>query len=459
VTAPTKNQSLKCSQQVRSIPLERYRLPDDGRKWKQAARSRSDLLVRLSTYANGDGTFVRNGRNYSPSFETLEKHVARKSFYRLTDALQAAGLLSWTRERHHDRRVYAIHLPEQVSHSQEKLPETGATLDVEDKEQVSDSPEQVSHSPKTGVTMDNYPSLPSEEPREREPSASEKQNLSLVDSKKSKAPRIVKPGDVAYVISECGAMSDKYGGESPKPSDVEFFLARFSAEDIVSDFYNYIETRKDDKSKRFAERAFFTVAGARNGAPFMGRRAAKRWADALRAAASNATNSSCVDAWVRKNPPPTECIANFDTAIAGAKRTQAQALRDAAAKQEEIKANGGTDFEEDAKYIVDEVLYRLKQEGISEDDAKWWLSGSHYCSFNSTWLEMELRSLAKELGPVDVGAALAVALQLLPPAIAGSRDRHNDSQGRFGENLLKGIRASQIGVVRESTPPGITAER
>jgi hypothetical protein len=163
-----KKQSTKCTIIIRNLSLDRFRLPGDGRKWKQAARSRSELLVRLSTYANGDGTFVRNGKNYSPSFETMEKHVARKSFYRITDALRDAGLLSWIREKHYERRVYTIHLPEtgvtfegkQVSDSQI----TGVTLAAGDQEQVSDSPEQVSHSPKTGVTMGHYPSLPSKEP-------------------------------------------------------------------------------------------------------------------------------------------------------------------------------------------------------------------------------------------------------------------------------------------------------
>ena len=184
--------SSKCSIWVRNLPLDRYRLPSDGRKWKQAARSRSALLLRLSSYANGDGTFIgETGINYSPSFETLEKHIARPSFYRVTDALRALGLLSWTRERHYERRVYTIHLSEtgitfdseQVSHS--KI--TGTTFDRNSQEQVPHSEKQVPHSQEqvphsqiTGSTMGNYPSLPSlpsEEPsREREPSASQKQN-------------------------------------------------------------------------------------------------------------------------------------------------------------------------------------------------------------------------------------------------------------------------------------------
>jgi hypothetical protein len=163
-----KKQSPKCTITVRNLPLDRFRLPGDGRKWKQAARSRSELLVRLSTYANGDGTFVRNGENFSPSWETLTKNVAKKSLDRHCDALHRLGLLSWTRENHYTRRVYTIHLQEtgvtfgekQVSDSQI----TGVTLDAGDQEQVSHSPEQVSHSQKTGVTMARVPSLPSKEP-------------------------------------------------------------------------------------------------------------------------------------------------------------------------------------------------------------------------------------------------------------------------------------------------------
>src|ERR1700730_6526719 len=107
-----KNQALKCSQQVRNTPLERYRLPDDGRKWRQRARTRSALLLRLSSYGNGDGTFVKNGRNYSPSLKTLLNHIGHGSFYELTNELRDAGLLSWTREKHYERRIYTIHLPE-----------------------------------------------------------------------------------------------------------------------------------------------------------------------------------------------------------------------------------------------------------------------------------------------------------------------------------------------------------
>jgi len=166
MTAQTisKTKSLKCSHDVRNIPLERFRLPDDGRKWKQAARSRSALLCRLATYANADGTFMRDSRNYSPSLKTLLNHLGHGSYYRLTDDLHGLGLLSWKREKHYERRVYTIHVPEQVPDSQEDPLETGPAFDDEEQQQVP-------HSPITGPTLVNnrshhgqHPSLPPEEP-------------------------------------------------------------------------------------------------------------------------------------------------------------------------------------------------------------------------------------------------------------------------------------------------------
>jgi hypothetical protein len=191
-----KNQSLKCSQIVRDIPLERYRLPEDGRKWKQAARHRSDVLFRLSSYANPDGTFMRNGVNYSPRFKKLEKHIASNSFFRITDALRATGLLSWTRDNHYDCRVYVIHLvetpttfnskqvsdsettpttfkPEQIPHSQK----THTTLDDNTQNHIPHSPNHIPHSQKTPTTIGYDPSsVPSfKKPREREPSTDQNQ--------------------------------------------------------------------------------------------------------------------------------------------------------------------------------------------------------------------------------------------------------------------------------------------
>jgi hypothetical protein len=96
---------------VRDIPLERFRMERDGRKWKQAARSRSDLLLKLATYANPDGTFESEDRmkNFSPSAAKLLRHYTERTLYRLTNDLCQLGLLSWEREKkHYGRRTYLI---------------------------------------------------------------------------------------------------------------------------------------------------------------------------------------------------------------------------------------------------------------------------------------------------------------------------------------------------------------
>ena len=157
---PAAKQFNRCTLNVRDFSLEYFRLPRDGRKWRQAARSRSDLLLKLSTYANPDGTFKSEDgkKNFSPSAKKLQRHYAKKTLYRLTNDLRELGLLSWERERkHYGRRTYRIHiqienaakhLPDQVSDSREK--------------QVPHSQDQVS--PRhliTGVTMGPNPSLES----------------------------------------------------------------------------------------------------------------------------------------------------------------------------------------------------------------------------------------------------------------------------------------------------------
>ncbi len=143
-------ESMKCSHYVRQMPLERFRLPDDGRKWKQLARSRRGLLLLLSTYANADGTFVRNGINYSPSEKTMAKHGDPRMYYRRTDDLQRLGLLSWTRDRHYGRRVFTIQLS--------ATPESPVRFD---EKHLSGSQEHLSPCQViTPVTSTNYPSYP-----------------------------------------------------------------------------------------------------------------------------------------------------------------------------------------------------------------------------------------------------------------------------------------------------------
>ena len=62
MTAPKKTSPVnKCLIWVTGLPLERFRLRDDGRKWKCRARNRQSVLNLLSRFANEDGKFQRNG--------------------------------------------------------------------------------------------------------------------------------------------------------------------------------------------------------------------------------------------------------------------------------------------------------------------------------------------------------------------------------------------------------------
>ncbi len=171
----TERAITKCSQEIERLPLEAFRLPTDGRKWKQSARSRCGLLLRLSVKANPDGTFIGpHGQNFSPSFERLSKHVSRGSYTRLTNDLRELGLLSWIREKHYDRRAYTIHLPEHSQDSPKHYPDSESELAKDGKNQYPDSPESVSRlvnetpnhypdSSKSLSTMVRIPSFPTKE--------------------------------------------------------------------------------------------------------------------------------------------------------------------------------------------------------------------------------------------------------------------------------------------------------
>jgi hypothetical protein len=171
-----------CSRAVRDLPLERFRLPLDGRKWRVLARKRRALLLDISEYANGDGTFERTfpdrtePMNYSPSEKRLLKHWAHGSLYRYQDDLRLLDLLDWDRPKHYHRRIYQItanaaypfrpeHIPDNTSKIHKNTSEIG-------DEHIHDSPEQVrdsqEHIPQLEPTSVSYPSLSPSNPRERE---------------------------------------------------------------------------------------------------------------------------------------------------------------------------------------------------------------------------------------------------------------------------------------------------
>ena len=70
------------------IPIEVFRIPTDGRKWKAAASNRKTLMIQLAGYANADGTSIR------PSTKTLADQTgfSRRKVCRLLDDLKVLGL-------------------------------------------------------------------------------------------------------------------------------------------------------------------------------------------------------------------------------------------------------------------------------------------------------------------------------------------------------------------------------
>jgi hypothetical protein len=73
---------LKLSRDLREIPVERYRLPKDGRKWKAIARDRMSLAGWLATHGDGDGSRIY------PSVRSMVLHFGwsrAKTFYLLDD--------------------------------------------------------------------------------------------------------------------------------------------------------------------------------------------------------------------------------------------------------------------------------------------------------------------------------------------------------------------------------------
>jgi hypothetical protein len=100
-----------CLLAVRRMNLDRFRV-GDSRKWKVLARNLSALLEFLASFANDDGTFMRNGINYSPGQERMMKKFSFSDTWveALLKFLRDLGYLSWTRENKHDRCLYTINM-------------------------------------------------------------------------------------------------------------------------------------------------------------------------------------------------------------------------------------------------------------------------------------------------------------------------------------------------------------
>jgi hypothetical protein len=124
-STPPKNptqQFKSCLFEVCKIPVESFRLPTDGRKWKAAASARKTLAVQLAGYANADGTSIR------PSTQTLADQTgfSRSKVCRLLDDLKELGFME--RTGRHGQRGAAIRrlmLPELASGTTRETPPLG----------------------------------------------------------------------------------------------------------------------------------------------------------------------------------------------------------------------------------------------------------------------------------------------------------------------------------------------
>jgi hypothetical protein len=137
----------KCFIELRALPLEQFRLPTDGRKWKEIARSRRMVLEFIASFADGDGTVGK----FSPSIEKQSKHngFSKPWVLHIHDDLKQLGFLEWTRDRksnRNQRRYYTIMLPVEAPGSEgsrSTLEFTCTKSTPEFTQQVNYSSEQV----------------------------------------------------------------------------------------------------------------------------------------------------------------------------------------------------------------------------------------------------------------------------------------------------------------------------
>jgi hypothetical protein len=93
--------------QVARLPLERFRLPTDGQRWRGQAMNRRHYLYVCAKKGNRDGTFLRhiNGNaqpsNCSPREEELLKEFTRASSFRYKRDLWKLDLLDWADDGTH----------------------------------------------------------------------------------------------------------------------------------------------------------------------------------------------------------------------------------------------------------------------------------------------------------------------------------------------------------------------
>jgi hypothetical protein len=88
-TDKPKDSSVRCVRDVRRLPLASYRMPDDGRKWKELCSKRLALANHLATFADADGT------NIKPGVTTLMIHFgwSRRTVFNVLDDLKRLGMI------------------------------------------------------------------------------------------------------------------------------------------------------------------------------------------------------------------------------------------------------------------------------------------------------------------------------------------------------------------------------
>jgi len=108
--------SVKLSRQLAVLPVEKYRLPKDGRKWQAVARNRMMLADFLGTHGDGDGSRV------FPSVATMAKKFGwseSKTYYLLADLKELRLLEStphYSAPKHHRTRIRQMNIAAFLDH-------------------------------------------------------------------------------------------------------------------------------------------------------------------------------------------------------------------------------------------------------------------------------------------------------------------------------------------------------
>ena len=320
----------------------------------------------------------------------------RETASRIVKPLVVAGIVEPVGSQSHGRISTRYRFTFTVNRDSGVTVKPESTVTLTDPNRDSKESNRDSAFPKTPLTVtgESHKGISKELPKEeREGSAPRSLAPQAQISRKSKAPREVTDQDIAVVQRACADIKNQ-----PADDDrVRKLLERYTA-DVVANTLKAFHENLPERSQNVAELLFFRKRGG-VAVVHIERHLAKQWKANLGRIAENATTPAAVDDWVRRNPPPTECVANIDKLVNAAKGIQKQAVEVAAVREKEIAENGGTDFAEDA---ADLVALVNKYPG-----ARKYLHFRSDSSFNVSLVEVYLRSAAKTLGhPLEWEAIL-----------------------------------------------------